>query len=50
MYKEDLASNNLQWLIYHKTQPDHIYLIHMYKKDLALNNPQGLISHKTKPK
>ena len=22
MYKEDLALNSLQWLIYHKTQPN----------------------------
>ena len=42
MYKEDLALNNLQRLIYHKnpTQPNHIYLIYMYKEDLALNNLQ----------
>ena len=40
MYKEDLALINLQWLICHKTQPNHIYLIYMYKKDLALNNLQ----------
>ena len=43
MYKEDLALNNLQWLIYHKPNPtklNHIYLIYMYKKDLALNNLQ----------
>ena len=49
MYKEDLALNNLQWLICHKTQPNHIYLIYMYKEDLALNNLQWLICHKTKP-
>ena len=24
MYKEDLVLNNLQWLIYHKTQPNQI--------------------------
>ena len=24
MYKEDLALNNLQWLIYHKTNPNQI--------------------------
>ena len=24
MYKEDVALNNLQWLICHKTQPDQI--------------------------
>ena len=24
MYKEDLALNNLKWLIYHKTQPNHL--------------------------
>ena len=49
MYKEDLALNNLQWLIWHKTKPNHIYLIYMYKEDLALNNQQWLICHKTKP-
>ena len=43
MCKEDLALNNLQWLICHTnpTKPNHIYLI--YKKDLALNNLQWLI-------
>ena len=49
MYKEDLALNNLQWLIFHKTQtkPNPIYLIYMYKEDLALNNLKWLICHKT---
>ena len=27
MYKEDLALNNLQWLICHKTQPNQTELI-----------------------
>ena len=27
MYKEDLALNNLQWLICHKTQPNQILYI-----------------------
>ena len=27
MYKKDLALNNLQWLIYHKTQLNQIYLL-----------------------
>ena len=50
MSTKDLALNNLQWLICHKTQPNQtIYLIYMYKKDLALNNQQWLICHKTKP-
>ena len=42
MYKEDLALNNLQWLIYHKTQPNQIIYIKFifYKEDLALNNLQ----------
>ena len=26
MYKEDLALNNLQWLICHKTQPNQSWL------------------------
>ena len=48
MYKENLALNNLQWLICHKTQPNQnpIYLICMYKEDLALNNLQWSICHK----
>ena len=46
--KQDLALNNLQWLICHKTQPNQtLYLINMYKKDLELNNLQWLIYHKT---
>ena len=51
MYKEDLALNNLQWLICHKnpTKPNHIYLIYMYNADLALNYFQRLICHKTHP-
>ena len=46
MYKEDLALNNLQWLICHKTptKPNHIYLIYVYKEDLVSNNLQH---HKT---
>ena len=52
MYKEDLALNNLQRLIRHKTQPtnqtkSYIFNIHMYKDDLALNNQQRLIRYKT---
>ena len=43
MYKDDLALNNLQELICHRTKPNPIYLIYMYKDDLALNNLQGLI-------
>ena len=49
IYKQDLASKNLQWLICYKTKPNHIYLIYMYKLDLALNNLQWMICHKTKP-
>ena len=49
MYKNNLALNNLQWLICNKTKPNHIYFIYMYKKDLALNNLQWLICHKTQP-
>ena len=49
MYKEDLALNNLQWLMCHKSQPNNIYLTYMYKEDLALNNLQWLICHKTRP-
>ena len=49
MYLEDLTLHNQQWLICHKTKPNHIYLIYMYKEDLALNNLQWLICQKTKP-
>ena len=49
MYSEDLALNNLQRLISHKTQPNNVYLIYMYREDLALNNLQRLICHKTQP-
>ena len=51
MYKEDLALNNLQCLICHKSQPNQIYIysIYMYKEDLALNNLQCLICHKSQP-
>ena len=50
MYKEDLALNNLRWLICYKNQikPNHIYMIYMYKVGLALNNLRGLICDKTK--
>ena len=48
MYKEDLVLNILQLLIYHKTQPNPIYLIYMCKEDLALNHSQILICDKTK--
>ena len=50
MYQEELALNNLQWLICHKTQPNQIrYSIYMYKEELALNNLQCLICHKIQP-
>ena len=29
MYKEDLALNNLQWLIYHETQPNPYQIIYI---------------------
>ena len=48
MYKEDLALNDLQWLICHKTQTKPKQTIYMYKKDLALNNLQRLICDITK--
>ena len=49
IYIKDLALNNLEYLICHKTQPNKIilYLIYMYKQNLALNNLQWLICHKT---
>ena len=42
MHKQDLALNNLQWLICHKTQPNQK---NIFKEDLALNNLQ----YATKP-
>ena len=30
MYIEDLASNNLQTLICHKTQPNQTYILNIY--------------------
>ena len=30
MYKKDLALNNQQWLISHKTQPTKSYIFNMY--------------------
>ena len=33
MYTEDLALNNLQWLICHKTQPNQIYLTYRYDRN-----------------
>ena len=39
MHKEDLALNNLQWLICQKTETNQILYIYIYKEDLALNNP-----------
>ena len=53
MYKEDLALNNQQGLICHKTQlinqPYKLDIIYMHKQDLALNKPQGLICHYAQP-
>ena len=49
----DLAVNNLQRLICHKTQitnqRNHIYFIYMYRHDLVLDNLQWLICHKIQP-
>ena len=52
IYKEDLALNNLQWLICHEIKPNqiiYIYLIYIYKEDLALNNLQWLNAMKPNP-
>ena len=54
IFIDDLALNNLPWLICHKTKPNQtkpnqIYLLYMYKDELPLNNLQWLICHKTKP-
>ena len=50
MYKEDLALNNLQDLIYLITQPNQIiYVFYVYNQDMALNTPQELICNKTQP-
>ena len=40
MFKQDLALNNSQGLICHKTQPNHYQIgINSWKNALALNNP-----------
>ena len=36
------ALNNVQWLVYPKTQPNHAYFIYMYKEDLAWNTRELL--------
>ena len=46
LHKNDLVLNNLQLLIYDKTQPNQI--IYMCKGDLALNN-QKLLIYSIKP-
>ena len=40
VYKLDLALDNPQWSICHKTEPNQISYIYVYKQDLALDNPQ----------
>ena len=42
MYKEDLALNNLQWLICHKTQPNQI-IYHCYFHDVSADMSSGLL-------
>ena len=37
MYKEDLALNNLQWLICHKTKPNHGFIA----SSPAMGNREG---------
>ena len=44
--KMDLALNNLQRLVYHKTTTIELFIC--IKMDLALNNLQSLICHSTK--
>ena len=41
MYKEDLALNNLQWLICHKTQPNQISkLVSINTNNLQVNGTE----------
>ena len=47
--KNDLALNNLQWLICHKTQPILYIWYICIKKNLALNDQQWSICDKTEP-
>ena len=35
MYKDDLPLNNLQWLIYHKTQPNQKKILMRLPKKLS---------------
>ena len=47
MYKEDLALNNLQRLIWHKTKPFHVYLIYMYKTKPKQTKTEKCVGVKT---
>ena len=38
MYKQDLALNNLQWLIYHKTRPNRTNQFESHYKTNFLEN------------
>ena len=44
MYKKDLALNNLQWLIYHKTKPkqSNSYVFNRYIHILILSNAKSV--------
>ena len=37
MYEQDLALNNLQWLVYHKTQLNQIWVIPLLRKETVLD-------------
>ena len=37
MYKKDLALNNLQWLIYHKTKPNPTIMLRNFFTSLTIN-------------
>ena len=42
MYKQDLALNNLQWLICHQTKPNQTkFIIQRFMKSVNLNIQSG---------
>ena len=43
MNKKDLALNDFQWLIYHKTKPNQTKSIHHYNLSLPAGRPNYIL-------